>query len=192
MNEITRGEVTRLLMEDHASGPEVIHALVPLLYRELQDIARRHLAKEGVGHTLNTTALVHEAYLDLVDRDKVRMKDRSHFLAAASRVMRHILVDHARSRNAQKRGGGAMKIPLQEVEAGILDLNPDLLDLDRALEALMAHDQEMMQIVECRFFGGLTVEETAEALDISPRTVRRKWTRARVYLLDYLEGGTGG
>lgn len=179
--------LTELLQEWSDGDGRAVDRIVDLLYDELREIAHRHLTREATGHTVQTTALVHEAYLGLVDQSRARWQDRTHFLATASRVMRHILVDHARSRGARKRGGDRIRVPLQAGTAVADPPSVDLLDLDRALQALAEQDARMARVVECRFFGGMTDEETAHALDVSPRTVRRTWTRARLHLLRALE-----
>jgi RNA polymerase sigma factor (TIGR02999 family) len=158
-------------------------ALFPLAYEELLRVARRHLLGERPGHTLNTTALVHEAYLKLAGHEGTGWRDRSRFLAIASRAMRQILVDHARARRRQKRGGGAIVVTLRTDVGSGAEEPVDLLALDMALDKLAAHDARLGQVVECRFFGGLTAEETAGALGVSLRTVERDWTRARAHLV---------
>lgn len=157
--------------------------LFALFYPELREIARRHLRHERSGHTLQTTALVHEAYVKLGDRPEISWRDPARFRAFVSKAMRHILIDHARGRATHKRGAGAIQVTLQP---GMAVDDPswsvELLDLDRALERLGAHDSRLVRVVECRFFGGLTVNEIAEALEISTSTVERDWTRAKAYL----------
>lgn len=157
--------------------------LFALFYPELREIARRHLRRERSGHTLQTTALVHEAYVKLGDRPELTWREPARFRAFVSKAMRHVLIDHARGRATHKRGGGAVQVTLQP---GLAVADPawsvDLLDLDRALERLGEHDSRLVRVVECRFFGGLTANETAAALEISPSTVERDWTRARAYL----------
>jgi RNA polymerase sigma factor (TIGR02999 family) len=181
-------DVTVLLHAWRGGDAEAHDRLVRLLYDELRQIAHRHLRGEAQGHTINTTALVHEAYLEMVDSTGLGPRDRAHFLGAASQVMRHVLIDHARARKADKRGGDRVRIPLDDGIGAVGGWNPDLLDLDRALVRLAEHDEQMARVVECRFFGGMTLDETAEAQRISPRTVRRSWTRARAYLYRELEG----
>ncbi len=182
-------DVTVLLRAWRDGNAQAHEDLIDILYEELRQIARRHLRREAPGHTINTTALVHEAYLELVDSTGLRPQDRAHFLGAASRVMRHVLIDHARARNAAKRGGDRVRVPLDDGIGSVAGWDPDLLDLDRALVRLAGHDQRMARIVECRFFGGMTLEETAEALEVVPRTVRRSWARARAYLYRELSDG---
>jgi len=180
-------DLTQLLADWSGGDGTAAERLMSLLYDQLREIAHRHLAKEAPGHTINTTALVHEAYIDLADRTRLDWQDRAHFLAASSRVMRHVLIDYARRRGAEKRGGDRVRVPLHESSAAVDAEGVDVLDLDRALVRLAEHDKQMARVVECRYFGGMTDEETGEALAVSARTVRRTWTRARVYLLRELE-----
>jgi RNA polymerase sigma-70 factor, ECF subfamily len=176
----------RTLTSSGSAGAEdgdSAEAHFPLAYEELLRVARRHLLRERPGHTLNTTALVHEAYLKLAGQDGTGWRDRSRFLAIASRAMRQILVDHARGRDRHKRGGGARPVTLRTDAGSGQEETVDLLALDEALEKLAEHDARLGQVVECRFFGGLTAAETAEALGVSLRTVERDWTRARAHLV---------
>jgi RNA polymerase sigma factor (TIGR02999 family) len=180
--------VTRLLEAVDAGEEGAFERLVPLVYEDLRRIAHNRMRSEADGHTLNTTAVVHEAYVELAGRDG-GFNNRAHFFAVASRVMRHILIDHARAQRAQKRGGEAVVVRLEEADGVAVDTGGlDLIALDGALRQLGARDERLARIVECRFFGGLTMEETAEALGISERTAARDWRRARVYLLELLEG----
>jgi RNA polymerase sigma factor (TIGR02999 family) len=180
--------VTRLLEAVDAGEEGAFERLVPLVYEDLRRIAHNRMRSEADGHTLNTTAVVHEAYVELAGRDG-GFNNRAHFFAVASRVMRHILIDHARAQRAQKRGGDAVVVRLEEADGVAVDTGGlDLIALDGALRQLGARDERLARIVECRFFGGLTMEETAEALGISERTAARDWRRARVYLLELLEG----
>lgn len=153
-----------------------------IVYDELLRIARRHLRRERTDHTLNTTALVHEAYLKLAGRPEARGGDRPWFLATASRAMRQILVDHARRRSTPKHGGGLHPVTLRTGDGADAEDTIELMALDRALVQLATRDPRLEQLVECRFFGGLTTEETAEVLSVSTRTVERDWIRARAYL----------
>jgi RNA polymerase sigma-70 factor, ECF subfamily len=157
-------------------------------YEELLRVAHAHLVREHAGHTLNTTGLVHEAYVKLASSGGPGWRDRGHFLAIASRAMRQILVDHARGRGRQKRGGGVSPVTLGTDAGGGRAETVDLLALDEALQRLAGHDPRLGQVVECRYFGGLTAEETAEALGVSLRTVERDWTRARAHLVVLLAG----
>jgi RNA polymerase sigma factor (TIGR02999 family) len=156
--------------------------LIPLVHAELRRLARRQMSRERPGHTLQATALVNEAYLRLIDLRRVRWQDRAHFFAVSARLMRRILVDFARSRGYQKRGGGVPPVALDEALLLAREAGRDLVALDDALEALAALDARKSQVVELRFFGGLSVEESAEALHVSPDTVMRDWKLARVWL----------
>lgn len=184
-------EITALLVRWRSGDADALDRLLPLVYRELQAIARRHLAHERPGHTLSTSGLVHEAYLELLGQASVDWQDRVHFYAIASRTMRRILVWHARKRHAAKRDGGPM-LTLDEATAVVpSDAGAaDLLALNDALERLEQVDPRLCRVVECRHFGGLSVEETATALGISPATVKRDWQAARAWLRVALEDGT--
>jgi RNA polymerase sigma factor (TIGR02999 family) len=171
-----------------AGDEAALDQLIPAVERELRRLARIYMARERLGHTLQTTALVNEAFVRLIDARQVRWQDRAHFLGIAARLMRRVLVDHARTRGMQKRGGGAYAVPLNEDMAVAETRDIDLLGLDRALEALAAVDERKCRVIEMRFFGGLTVEETAEALRVSPDTVKRDWRLAKLWLLRELEG----
>lgn len=169
---------------DHGAPPQEgdLDAVFPAVYDELRRVAHRHLRGEGTGHTLGTTALVHEAWLELARLEHVRWPGRPYVLAAASQAMRRILIDHAVARRAGKRGGGAVAEPLDDAVAMAVSRGDDLLALDEALARLAALDPRAARVVECRFFGGMSVEETAEALGTSPATVKRDWTSARAWL----------
>jgi RNA polymerase sigma-70 factor, ECF subfamily len=157
--------------------------LLPLVYGELKRIAARQLRRERAGHTLSTTALVHEAWLELSRLDRIKWQNRNHYLAIAAQAMRRVLVDHAVAKRAQKRGGGKPLEALDDAALLIADGRAEeLLDLDHALERLAALDARQERIVECRFFGGMSIDETAEALDLSPATVKREWALARAWL----------
>lgn len=156
--------------------------IFPAVYEELRRVAHRHLRSEHTGHTLGTTALVHEAYLELAKLEHVRWPARPYMLAAASQAMRRILIDFAVARRAQKRGGGVVAEPLDDAIAMAVSRGDELLALDEALGHLAALNPRCGRIVECRFFGGMSVEETAAALDVSPATVKRDWTMARAWL----------
>lgn len=177
-----RNNVTRLLMDwskgDAAAGDQ----LMPLVYDELRRMARRYMRAEDAAHTLQPTALVHDAYLRLIDQSRVQWQNRAHFFGVAAQIIRRILVDHARSRNRLKRGGPALKVTLNEDVIAAEQVDVDLVGLDDALERLAAMDARQSRIVELRFFGGLSIEETAEILNISPATVKREWTMARAWL----------
>ena len=175
-------EVTDLLNEWGNGDQEALNRLMPLVYDELHRLASRYLRHERVGHTLQTTALVHEAYLKLVDQKKANWHNRVQFFAAAAKVMRHVLVDYARSRKAAKRGGDYCRLSLDEAAISSQDKDADLLVLNEALDNLAAIDPQQSRVVELRVFGGLTVEDTAEALGISARTVKREWSMAKAWL----------
>lgn len=183
------GPVTRLLAECASGDEAAFEQLIAQVYDDLRRIAHRQLANERDGHTLGTTALVHEAYLQLVNQATATWRDRAHFFAVAARVIRHVLIDYGRARNADKRGGKAIIIPLREdVEAGGGGPRTvELLALDEALRALARRDPRLERVVECRFFGGMTMRDTAEALGISVRTAERDWKRAKAYLYQALE-----
>ena len=165
-----------------AAAGTALDAVFPVVYEELRRVAHRHLRGERTGHTLGTTALVHEAYLELARVRNDRWPGRAYLLAAASQAMRRILIDHAVARRAQKRGGGAAHEPLDDAVAMAVERGDELLALDEALERLTAVDERGARVVVCRFFGGMSVEETAEALGTSPATVKRDWTMARAWL----------
>jgi RNA polymerase sigma-70 factor (ECF subfamily) len=162
--------------------------LLPLVHAELKGIARRYLGRERIGHTLQPTALVNEAYLRLIDINRIRWESRSHFLSMAARVMRRVLVDAARARRYQKRGGGALRVTLDDGMLVTGEEGQDLVALDAALDALAVIDPRKSRVVEMKFFGGLTVEEIAEILQVSGDTVRRDWRLAKLWLLRELRG----
>jgi RNA polymerase sigma-70 factor, ECF subfamily len=176
-------QITRLLQAWCDGSPEALDQLLPLVYQELHRAARRQMARENSGHTLQTTALINEVYLRLVNFPEVNWQNRAHFFAVCSKLMRRILTDVARSRLAQKRGGGAMEVSFDEGIMGGGGNGSDLLSLDEAMERLARLDQRKSQVVEMRFFGGLSVEETAAVLKISQETVLRDWRMAKVWLL---------
>ena len=181
-------EVTGLLVELRKGNPEAETRLVSLVYRDLHRLAVTCMRRERSDHTLQATALVNEAYLRLVAQKRTEWKGRAHFFGIAARLMRQILVEHARTRHAVKRGGTLAKLPLDPGLELSAAKAPELLQLDEALESLAHLDPQQAQVVELRFFGGLTVEETAEALSISPRTVKRDWAVARAWLHGELSG----
>jgi RNA polymerase sigma factor (TIGR02999 family) len=174
--------VTELLLELRGGSAAVMDRLYPLVYEELRRIASRALRREQTGHTLGTTGLVHEAYLRLVDQTRLQYHDRAHFYGIAARAMRQILVDYARRHRAAKRGGNQRAIALDEVIMAVEDRAEALLALDEALKELEALDPRLGQVVQCRFFGGLTEEETGEVLGVTARTVRRDWLKAKGWL----------
>jgi len=182
------GQVTALLRAHSAGSPDALDAAVPLVYQELRRLAAAQLARERAGHTLSATALVHEAYVRLVDIQEVDWEDRVHFFAVAARVMRRILVDHARARSRAKRGGGAAHLPLPDGLAAPAVPLDDVLALDSALSELSRHSLRQSRVVECRCFAGLTVAETARALGASEATVKRDWAFARAWLNHTLRG----
>ena len=176
-----------VLTELRTGSGESLDRLLPLVYQELRSMAHRQLAARGRGGTLQTTALVHEAYLKLVDQSRADWRDRAHFLAVASIAMRHVLVDRAKARVALKRGGDLRRITFDEQEIGVDDQPDALVQLDEALERLGEVGPRLVRVVECRFFGGLTEDEIAEALGLTVRTVQRDWAKARMMLRRALE-----
>ena len=186
MSEAERQDVTVMLREIAAGDPTVAEQLLPIVYHELRSLARAHLAGERAGHTLEPTALVHEAYLRLVRPDAAsepHFNGRQHFFATAATAMRRILVDHAREKKALKRGGAGRRVDLSDSDAVAGEPDLDVVGLDEALKQLEAVDPRRARVVTFRFFGGLTVEETAAALEVSPATVKNDWAFARVWLL---------
>jgi RNA polymerase sigma factor (TIGR02999 family) len=177
-----RENVTRMLIDWSGGDRNVAERLMPLVYEELRGLARQYLQREREDHTLQATGLVHEAYLRLVDQTTTTWRDRAHFFAVAAGVMRRVLVDYARKHRAAKRGGGLEKIQLDEAVLLLPERDVDLVALDEVLKDLEKLDPRQSQTVELRFFGGLTVEEVAEVLGISPRTVKREWRLARAWL----------
>jgi len=184
----SRAHVTELLLAWGSGDRVALDELVPLIHEELRRLARHQMRGERDNHTLQTTALVNEAFLRLVDLRRIRWQDRAHFLALSARLMRRILVDHARSRSYQKRGAGVANVTLDESLVASPERGIDLVALDDALEDLARVDARKSQVVELRFFGGLSVEETAEALKVSPETVTRDWRLAKVWLLREISG----
>lgn len=179
-------EVTALIQELRAGEDNVVERVFPVVYDELRRIAHRYLVRERSGHTLSTTALVHEAYERLVDQSRVEWQDRAHFCAVAAQAMRRILIDYARRRQAQKRGGRQQPLSLDEARLGVDEQATLLLSLDQALTRLGALNDRLARVVELRFFGGLTEEEAAEVLGVSVRTVRRDWVKAKAWLFKAL------
>jgi len=174
--------VTVLLAKWGQGDREALDALTPLVYNELRKLAKSYLRRERVGHTLEGTALVHEAYLRLIDQREVEWRNRNHFFALAAELIRRILVDHARARIAAKRGGNHVKLSLDEAMTPIDEKDLDLLALNDALDALARTDAQQSRIVELRYFAGLTIEETAEVLQVSTATVKRDWVMAKAFL----------
>jgi RNA polymerase sigma factor (TIGR02999 family) len=182
-------DVTNLLADWSRGDRQALERLVPLVYRELRAIAAGHLRGERRDHTLQPTALVHEAYLKLVDQTRADWKNREHFFAVAAQMMRRILVDHARAHRAVKRGRDVEKVSLETAHELVSAPVPDVLALDDALTRLSALDARQGQVVELRCFGGLTIEETAVAMDLSPTTVKQEWRLAKAWLVRELGAG---
>jgi len=181
-------QVTQLLCEWRDGDPRALEKLIPLVQPELQRLAQHYMRRERPGHTLQTTALLDDAYLQLADKTHPQWQNRAHFFAVAAQLMRRIMVDHARQRYALKRGGGAIRITLDECAAVTETRAAELLALDEALEKLAAFDQRKAKVVEMRYFGGLTMEEIADVLKIHVNTVTRDWTAARAWLFAALSG----
>jgi len=182
-------DITRWLLAWSAGDDDALAKLAPLVEAELQRLARHYLRGERPGHTLQPTALVNEAYLRLLDWRKLSWQNRAHFMGIAANMMRRILVDHARRHQFLKRGGDVVKVSLDARQIGSSERDPDLVALDEALTRLAELDRRKSQVVELRFFGGLSVEEAAEFLKISPRTVKREWSLAQAWLHCELTGG---
>ncbi len=178
----SRQEVTQLLGDWSSGDADALERLIPLVQPELHRLAHHYMSRERAGHTLQTTALINEAYLRLADHSRPVWQNRSHFVAAAAQLMRRIMVDHARERLSLKRGGGAVRVTLDETALVTQTRSEELLALDEALESLAAQDPRKSQIVELRYFGGLTAEETADFLKLSLRTVEREWNMAKAWL----------
>ena len=176
-------QVTRLLCDWRSGDPGALEKLIPLLQPELQRLAHYYMSRERPGHTLQTTALLDDAYLQFTDKTGPQWQNRAHFFAVSAQLMRRIMVDHARQRQALKRGGGAIRVTLDESAAVTKTRAAELLALDEALEELATFDHRKAQVVEMRYFGGLTMEEIAEVLKIHVNTVARDWTAARAWLL---------
>ena len=182
-------EVTQLLNAWRGGDQAALNSLIPLIHDELHRLAHIYMLRERVGHTLQTTALLNEAYLRLVDADRVPFENRTHFFAISANLMRRILVDFARSRGYQKRGGNIMKVEFEDGRIPAPDRGADVVALDDALNALAEFDAREAKVVELRFFGGLNEEETAEALGVSLRTVQRDWKLAKAWLLREMRAG---
>ncbi len=191
MASASRQDITRLLVKWSEGDQAALSELMPLVYAELRRLARHHLRRERPDHTLQSTALVHEAYLRLIEQEKAHWKSRAHFFAVAAQLMRRILVDHARHHRAAKRGAGAIKLSLEAAVALPNQLSPDLLRLDDALGRLAKIDPVQSTTVELRFFGGLSIDETAEVLGVSPMTVKREWSMAKAWLYRELQTEAG-
>jgi len=187
--ETSTGEVTRLLQDWSIGNRDALDQLLPLVYNELRRLAHSYLKSERPDHTLQTTALVHEAYLKLIDQHSVNWQNRAQFFALSAQAMRRILLDNARRHTAAKRGSGGQRISLDEVASVSREgANEALIALDFALQKLETIDPEQSRIVELRYFGGLTIEETAEVLKTSPSTIQREWTIARAWLYRVISG----
>lgn len=188
--ELSTNEISKRLHAWSRGNQSALDGLTPVVYDELRRLAHHYMERERPGHVLQTTALVNEAWIRLVDYKRMQWQDRAHFFAVAAQVMRRVLVDHARSHNI-KRGAGVQHIALDDIAVVSRDRTGDLVALDDALNALARLDPRKVQIIEMRFFGGLSVEETAEVLKVSPATVRRDWSIAKFWLYRELGGGTG-
>lgn len=190
MDDELQHEVTQILHEWSDGDKDAPARLMPLVYNELRRQARNYLARERGSHTLQPTALVHEAYLRLVDQTRISWQNRAHFFGIAANMMRRILVDHARSHASEKRGGAAVRLSIEDIQIPLEQRASDLITLDEALEKLVGFDERKAKIVEMRFFGGLTDEEIAEVLGVSSRTVLRDWKTARLWLYRELSAET--
>jgi RNA polymerase sigma factor (TIGR02999 family) len=183
--------ITQLLMSWSQGDKAALDQLVQVVYPELRRLAKRHMARENPEHTLQTSALINEAYLKLLDRQETNWQDRAHFYAVAAQVMRHILIDHARRHLYNKRGGGAPHVPLDEAEVFKDARAAELVELDEALEVLAKLDSRRSQVVELKFFAGLSAEEIGEVMSISPATVQREWRAAKAWLHHTMKSGAG-
>jgi RNA polymerase sigma factor (TIGR02999 family) len=182
MDDQDQAGVTRLLMAWSDGQRDALDQLVPLVYDDLRRLAAGYMGREAPGHSLQPTALVHEAYVRLIDQRRVQWRNRAHFFGVAANMMRRILVDHARKMRAEKRGGAAERVTLTADDVAAPDQSLDVLALHESLERLAAFDPQQERIVELRYFGGLTIEETAEVVGVSPATVVREWTIAKAWL----------
>ena len=182
------GALTQLLIAWSQGDAAALEQLAPLVYAELRKLAHRYMKRERAGHTLQTTAVVHEAFLRLLDNPQEKWQNRAHFYAIAAKMMRRILVDYARANSRAKRGGETARVSIEDIDAPVADvaLNPDVIALDEALEKLTEIDPRRARVVELRFFGGLSVEETAHVLQVAPDTVVRDWRVAKAWLFRYL------
>jgi RNA polymerase sigma factor (TIGR02999 family) len=187
MDKSVSQDITQLLVKWKSGDKEALDSLIPFVYKELKKIASKYLSEERANHTLQTTALVNEAYIRLIKIESIDWQNRAHFFGIASQLMRHILVDYARKRLADKRFNASNKISLQDIPDQIEFKDLDIIALDDALSDFAKIDPEQSRLVELRFFGGLTIEETAEAMQLSPKIVRRKWEIAKMWLAKALE-----
>jgi RNA polymerase sigma-70 factor (ECF subfamily) len=188
MNDPVTGNITQLLIEVTNRNSAAVDVLLPLIYDELRSLAANYLRRERPDHTLEPTALVHEAYLRMVDQTQVNWQNRAHFFGVAAQMMRRILVDHARAHNAEKRGQDFQKFSLDENIDKAVERSSELIALDDALHALAEIDEQKGRIVELRFFGGLSIDETAEVLGVSAPTVKRQWRMAKAWLYGQVQG----
>src|SRR5688572_6969830 len=188
LNKPAPHEITKLLKDWSGGDSTALDRLIPLVYDQLHRLAHQHMRRERAGHLLQTSALINEAYLRLVDQPNLPMENRAHFFGVAARLMRQILVDEARKRNSAKRGGGGIQVSLTEATSVAQEQAANVVALDAALKSLEGIDNRQSQIVELRFFGGLSIEETAEVLKVSPGTVMRDWTFARAWLRSEMSG----
>jgi RNA polymerase sigma factor (TIGR02999 family) len=192
MSTPSQHEITRLLLDWRDGDREALDQLVPIVHQELRRLARHYMRGERTGHTLQTSALINEAYLRLVDHTRIDWQNRAHFFGVAAQAMRRVLVDHARARGYQKRGAGAHAVELEEVALLAEERASELVALDEALAGLARFDPRKAQVVELRYFGGLTGEEIAEVLGLSPATVQREWQSAKLWLLQALSDTNSG
>ena len=188
LNEPASHEITELLKDWSGGDSTALERLITLVYDELHRLAHQHMRRERVGHLLQTSALINEAYLRLVDQPELNLENRAHFFGVAARLMRQILVDEARRRDAAKRGGGAIQVSFAEATSVAQEQAANVVALDDALRSLERIDARQGEIVELRFFGGLSIDETAEVLKVSPGTVMRDWTFARAWLRNEMSG----
>ncbi len=191
MTSFSPEEVTQLLLDSSAGDKAALDRLMPVVYQELRRLAHHYMKHERAGHTLQTTALVNEVYLRLIDYRKMDLQNRAHFLAVAAQTMRRVLIDHARSRNFAKRGGGADKVSLDQAAIVSEERSSELIAVDDALMELEAWDERKSKIVELRFFGGLSIEETAEVIKVSATTVQREWRSAKAWLYQAIAQESG-
>jgi len=191
MDEPAHGEITELLLAWSGGEAPALDKLIPLVYAELRRLAHRYMGHERADHTLQASELINEAYVRLVDARRVNWRDRAHFLAVSAQAMRRVLVDYARSRGSQRRGAGISCLPLEAAVKLRARQSPDLVKLDEALTALAGEHPRRAQVIELRFFGGLSVEETAEVLKVSAVTVKRDWRTAKLWLYRELAGEVG-
>ncbi len=190
--ELSRGEVTQLVLDWNNGDATALDRLVTLVYKELRRMAHQHLRRERIGHTMQTGTLVHEVYLRLIEADDVECQNREEFFRIAARLMRHVLVDFARKRHAVKRGGSRIQVSIEDATAFTPALDPDLIALHEALDDLARYDKELSEVVELLYFAGYTIEETADILGVSADTVKRRWKKAKIYLLKILTDAEGG